>query len=501
MKGFFSSEKGKRLLIGLGLVALALILGFLLQGVLLDSGVRWKQAIFFLVVPGTGIGGLLYIFFARKGLLIGYGIFLYLSLIILISGTVTGIVGILLALPIVLGPALLNYFAKKKKTAGLFEKPRKPARNRPNSITCNAWSQMQTENAPLLVAKRASGNIYQVFLRNKDLLFYKVGTFFRDLDVQNLKQQDNLPELGKEDFIVVIEDVTALRFHEIYSDEDPFDLWINIYCKRKRHFLLTIRANGGSKVEQLLRECIPKKLQQERNSKPHFIPSLNHRRRVMMRKVYFGVCAFALIVGLPFTFMNVPYRLFAWLALLPTPLFFLMHILYPNEVTLAEDKRFAHGRVMVFFAFLLSVMPLMIRSFSDFNLLSYGKLLAYSGILVAILVFLTYKTSEECRIRKGQLIGVALILGVYCVSSLCMLNALLDFYPVQEQPASVQEMTISRGKNMDTYYLDVTTADNKSFNLRVPEYIYDETQVGSTVNVLYFQGAFNIPFIQVDETP
>ena len=66
MKGFFSSEKGKRLLIGLGLVALALILGFLLQGVLLDSGVRWKQAIFFLVVSGTGIGGLLYIFFARK---------------------------------------------------------------------------------------------------------------------------------------------------------------------------------------------------------------------------------------------------------------------------------------------------------------------------------------------------------------------------------------------------------------------------------------------------
>ena len=337
MKKFFSSEKGKRLLIGLGLVAAAMTLGYFLQGALLESGVRWKQAIFFLVVSGTGIGGLLYILFARKGLLIGYGIFFYISLIILLSGTVTGVVGILLALPIVVGPALLNYFAKKKST-GIVGKPHKSAKNEPNSITCPAWLQTQSENTPLLVAKRASGTIYQVFLQNENLLFYKVGTFFRDLDEQNLKQPDNLPELGKDDFHVDIKDVTALRFHEIYSDDDPFDLGINIYCKQKRHFLLTIKENGGLKVANLLRGCIPQKLQQETNSKPHFIPSLNRRKRDMMRKVYFGVCAFALFVGLAFAFTKVPYRLFAWFALFPTPIFLLMHILYPNEVTLAEDE-------------------------------------------------------------------------------------------------------------------------------------------------------------------
>lgn len=156
---------------------------------------------------------------------------------------------------------------------------------------------------------------------------------------------------------------------------------------------------------------------------------------------------------------------------------------------------------MVFYALLLSVMPLMIRSFSDFNILSYGKLFAYSGILLAILVILIYKTSKECRIRKGQLVGVALILGIYSVSSVCMLNALLDFYPVQEQPAVVQEMIISRGKNLDTYYLDVMTSDKQNYHLRVAEYLYDETQVGGTVNILFFQGAFGIPFTQVDETP
>ena len=114
---------------------------------------------------------------------------------------------------------------------------------------------------------------------------------------------------------------------------------------------------------------------------------------------------------------------------------------------------------------------------------------------------LIYRTSEECRIRKGQFIGQALIWGVYCVSAVCMLNALLDFYPVQEQPAIVQNMTISKGKNLDTYYLDVTTADNKAYNFRVPEYIYDETQVGETVNILFYQGAFDIPYAKVEEIP
>ena len=108
MKKFFSSEKGKRVLIGLGMIALAMIIGYFLQGVLLESGVRWKQAIFFLVVSGTGVGGLLYIFFGRKGLLIGYGILLYFSLIIILMIIKSGIAGVLVALPIIVGPALMN---------------------------------------------------------------------------------------------------------------------------------------------------------------------------------------------------------------------------------------------------------------------------------------------------------------------------------------------------------------------------------------------------------
>ena len=190
MKKFFSSDKGKRVLIGLGLLALAMTLGYFLQSKLLESGMRWKQAIFFLVVSGTGIGGILYIFLARKGLMIGYGIFFYIALILILSTIVSGAASMLLALPIIVGPAFINYFAKKRKSSGILAKPRRSSKPSSNQISYTSLQKTLKEKAPLLVAKRASGTIYQMFLQNENLLFYKVGTFFQDLTEQNLKQQD-----------------------------------------------------------------------------------------------------------------------------------------------------------------------------------------------------------------------------------------------------------------------------------------------------------------------
>ncbi|PKL41924.1 MAG: hypothetical protein CVV04_06805 [Firmicutes bacterium HGW-Firmicutes-9] len=501
MKKFFSSDKGKRVLIGLGLLALAMTLGYSLQSTLLESGVRWKQAIFFLVVSGTGISGILYIFLARKGLMIGYGIFLYIAIILFFSSIDAGFTSILWALPLIIGPALVNYFAKKKNTSGKIAKKCKSTNKKPNRITGESWSQTKMENAPLLVAKRSSGSIFQVFDLNETLLFYKVGSFFKDIDEKNLKQLENLPQLGKDDFSIDIDNVTALRFHELYSDYDPFDLGINIYTKQKRHFFVTVKANCGERLQQLLQNRIPQKAQQVKSTEPHFVPTLNPRRRKIMRNVYLLVCAFAMVVGLAWSFLEVPYRLIAWLALLPTPLFLLMHYFYPNEVTLAEDKRFAHNRVMVFFALLVSEIPLMIRSYSDFNFQKPGRLILISGLLLVLLLIQAYITSEECRIRKGQLIGLAFILGVYCMSAVSLLNALLDKTPLQEKPAIVQEMRISSGKNQDFYYLDVFTSDQHEYEFRVASYLYERTQIGDTVNVLFYQGAFDIPYAEVEEIP
>jgi hypothetical protein len=501
MKKFFSSDKGKRVLLGLSLLVVALAMGFFLQGVLLESGVRWKQAIFFLVVTGTGIGGILYIFLARKGLMIGYGIFLYLSTMIAISSSQLGLVGILVALPVIVGPPLLNhYFTHKKKTDGS---------KRSNSETSYqqiqedqaAWTQMQSENAAVLVAKKSNGVIYQLFCQEGKLLFYKVGSFFRDLDIQNLKSEDNLPPLGKDDFKIILKDVTTLRFHDVYSDTNPFDMEISIYTWEKHYYLSAILSEGGAKLEQFLREKIPANVQQERKSVPHFIPALNRKRRDIMRKVYFGICAFATIVGLAWLFLDVPYQLFAWLTMIPTPLLLMMHYLFPNEVTLAEESKFVHGRVKIIYALLFSIAPLSLRAIIDFHLLKFGRFFVISGILIVLFVIQAYLSSEECRIRKIQLLGLTCILGIYCFCAVSISNALLDRIPPQEKNAIVLNKHISSGKGGDSYFLDVQTSPDEEYSFRVVESFYDETQINDTVNVLFYQGAFDIPYAQIEDIP
>lgn len=500
MKKFFSSDKGKRVLIGLGLLAFAMTLGYSLQGTLLESGVRWKQAIFFLVVSGTGISGILYIFLARKGLMIGYGIFLYISIMIALSSIDIGLVGISLILPSIVGPSLLKHYITRMKTGGS-KKSNNETSHQQIQEEQAARVQMQSENAALLVAKKSNGAIYQLFCRDGNLLFYKVGSIFEELDAQNLKYEDNLPPLGKDDFNIVLKDVTTLSFHDVYSDTNPFDMEISIYTWKKRYYLSAILSEGGTRLEQFLREKIPANVQQERKSVPHFIPSLNRKRRDIMRKIYFGICAFAIIVGLAWLFLDVPYRLFAWLTMIPTPLLLMMHYLFPNEVTLAEEKKFVHGRVMIFYALLLSPIPLMIRANLDFNILKYGRLLLIAGSLFALLLLQGYALSEECRKRKIQLVVLSFSLIVYSFSAVCLLNALLDHTPQDEETAIVQKMHITSGRSSTSYYLDVKTEDDETYSLEVVNSFYRQTEVGDIVNVLFYQGAFDIPYAEVEEIP
>ena len=146
---------------------------------------------------------------------------------------------------------------------------------------------------------------------------YRVGSFLKDLDAQNLKNEENLPPLGKDDFKIILKDVTTLRFHEVYSDNNPYDMEISIYTWEKRYFLSAILAEGGTRLEQFLREKIPANVQLDRKTISHYIPSLNRKRRDIMRMIYIGVCAFATIVGLSWMFLDVPYRLFALVGIAP----------------------------------------------------------------------------------------------------------------------------------------------------------------------------------------
>ena len=498
MKKFLSSVAGKRVMIGLGMLALAIAAGVTLSGPLLVSGVPWKRALFFLLVLGTGVSGVLLMLFGRKGLLFGYGGFLGIALFLILPDDWKRyflFTGLLCA---VIVPIAVKYMKMHKAVSQRAVPARKAKTIQKQHEENQAWLMLPMENKPLLVAKKATGIIYQVFFQEDSFLLYKVGSFFHDLTEENLLKQDALPELSKNDIKILVKDVTMLRFYEVYSDNDPFDTQISIYTRQKRYFLSAIEMAGGKQLEQLLREKISPNVQMEKRSKPHFIPSLNRERRKLMKKVYYGICAFAAIVELAWLFLDVPYGLFAWLSLLPTPMLLMLHYLFPNEVTLAEEKKFAHGRTMIIFPTMLTVLPLIFRMNIDYSFLSQGKLFLITCIFTLMLIVQAFFTSKECRMRKIQLVGLAFMLFVYSFSAIGLSNALLDRTPPVEKNAIVQKLHVTSTRSSISYYFDVETEDKQDYTLEVGYGIYDQTETGDIVLVYFYQGAFDIAYTQVE---
>lgn len=81
MKEFFSKPIGRRLIIGLLLIALAVILGILMDGKFTGpDSLMLHRLIFIVCVIGLGLGGLAFIFLSWWGLLLGVGFVLVIAL-------------------------------------------------------------------------------------------------------------------------------------------------------------------------------------------------------------------------------------------------------------------------------------------------------------------------------------------------------------------------------------------------------------------------------------
>lgn len=498
MKKFFSSDKGKRVLIGLGLLALAMTLGYFLQSTLLESGVRWKQAIFFLVVSGTGISGILYIFLARKGLLIGYGVIFTLALLLVLPDDWKRIYIALGTVAAIATPTIKQIIKKRKNRHVSSTSSPHAYGIRPMRVERINRAQ-EMKNAPVFARHTANGNMYQVFIRDGEFLFYKVSSVWKETREEDLIHAEHLPSMKKGDFSFIAKDITWLRFRELEEDNNPFDQEISIHVKKRRYYLSTIESAGGAKLEQLLREQAPKDVVDERKQKRRYIPSPQLKRKRILERIYLGISAVAMLVDVAWMLLDVPYRLFAWIAILPTPLLFLMYFLFPNEVAIGESKAIAHGRVMILMGLLLSGIIPFFRTEADFNFLQEGRYYLIVCVVALLSVIQAILSSPESRIRKSQLLIIGFISFYYFAGALGQVNFLLDQTAPHESYAVVTKMDIhSSAKSRTHYVLDVVTNQNETYSLEVAKSFYQETEVGETVEVLVYDGAFGIPYAEIE---
>ena len=497
MKKSPSSRFVRRLPVGLGLLALCALFAVLLNSYW-GSPEVWERFVVLVAVLGTGIAGVLFLLAGWAGILMGYGFVLTITLPIALPEPWSGYFVVLELLCYFALPPVIKYLKKRKKkpdTAVV-----SPAAIAQRPIKAEHKSAVQrVENAPILVQRPAAGGAYQVFFRDGAFLFYRVGSSWASMDPGKILLSGDPPPPGKRDFSIRADDIVKVRFRKVEGDDNPFDLIAKVRTRWKRFGFATLLSPGGKALKALLREQAPYTALPQDNPKKEFTPAPRKQKLTLANRIYLGLCAFSLLTDLAWLFLSVPYRLFAWFSLAQVPAFLLLYYLFPNETSLSEYKKQANGRVMIVFPMLLTSFIPLLRLMIDFNIRAWGALLLIAGVTALLLLVQTLYFSPECRANKRLLLTVGLALAIWSVGMIGMTNVLLDGKAPVEQSAVVQEMQITHSaKSPDRYLVTAETGNGQAYELAVTEGQYENLAVGSKVTVSFYEGAYNIPYAEIN---
>lgn len=497
MKKFFSSRFGKRLPVSLALFALCAAFAVAFRSYW-GSDLVMERFVNLVAVFGTGIAGVLFLLAGWVGILFGYGFVLIITLPYVLPEPWDGYFVVFYLLALFALPTGIAYVRKKKKSA---EKSAPDATVNPVQKTAAALSQTAGE-APVFVFRPSPGGVYQVFYCEDEFRFYRVGNSWAKMDAGRILLSGDLPAPGKRDIVLSARGITKVRYRDVDADLVPYDTLAVLSAAGRRYRFAPLFSPGGKAFRALLSAHAPQDALRSEQAEAEFVPAPQEKRQVWVKRAHFALCAAAVLVDLAWVFLDVPYRLFAWLSIAMTPAFLLLFLLFPNETTLGEIKKRANGRVMLPVALLMSAFIPLLRTMIDFNLLAWGELLLYAAACFVPLMLITLLLSPECRAKKVLLLTPALALSVWLIGALAMANVLLDSAPLRELPAAVQELEISDGsESPDRYLLTAQTADGRTFELSIAKSVYDTLAVGDGVIVLLGQGALHVPYADADVAP
>ncbi len=209
---------------------------------------------------------------------------------------------------------------------------------------------------------------------------------------------------------------------------------------------------------------------------------------------------------------------FFWLIIIPNPydLAVLVNIVIPlialwifyhfkGLVKLDSNKESEYPNIMS--ALFLPSGGLGLRILFDFEVLSLDNVWTPTLIFSALLFGLIFIRSEELKIKNFSSLLNSLLsfvfISLYLFTSILMLNYLLDSSSssVYESPVA-KKITPSDNNN---YRLVVEPdwsmhdIDEKEVTVTVTKNFFHRIEVGDTVFVELYSGAFNIPWLDIDE--
>lgn len=488
-----------RIIAGLCMIALAVTLGIVLDGVFSGPDSQmWQRMVYIFAVFGTGLSGIMGIFSA-KGFYAGY---IWVAILDL------AMVPELLPEPwnrytiVVILAALFIWMAVRNRHRKTEEQEDEELCEEEDELTEEEMKLSEQLASHIFVMNPMNGRAYQLFCRDKELLAYRVGGEIKGVDAELAQIDGNeLRPLGKKDFSLPLSSIRSVKLIELYGG--MFQDQAVVRTGRKTIRLSYIPLNDPGTFAAFWKDILPGKVTQksapdekeDADTAAENAPDEERMKILKIVKVCMGVYIGA--VNLAWLFLDVPYKLFSVLSLIALPVLLTLYFCFPKEFTMGEGRS-TENRISLVFLMFVSGAISALRTMLDFNIMNVGRLVLVSAIALVLMLALFLVCSGEWKKQKMILAMVVFTLLYYAPGTVGQLNYVLDTSEPACRQGVVVDMSFSKGsKAPDLYYLTVKLPDGEEIKLETSQSHYESVETGDEATICTYEGFLGIPYAYV----
>lgn len=469
-----------RLIAGLALIGLAVFFAFTLEGYTGPESTMWQRTIYIMTVMGVGLGGFACIFFGFWGVLGGLAFVLFLTLPRALPDPWNRYYAIVYLLALLGLKPLLTWWKQRKIASATKDLPEEP-------IEPEDAVPALSENS-VVATNEFSGRTYQLFRQAGQIIGYRVGGEIRGIDPDKLRTTPgDIP-----DFTYRLDEIQKVRSRA----HGQYGICITFRAGGHTYYFVPTALSDEAALEDFFRPFAPDAIPPKK--KPQPATQSQQQRRVLLSKIRTGLLVAIALINLPWLFLNVPYKLFAALALIPCPVILTLSCLFPEDISLDDKPKNANGRIELLSPMIFSGMVPCLRLLFDFNILDWPRLLIFAAVLLAAIFAILFYFNKPLRKKIGSLIATVFLCAFFAVGAVGQLNYLLDFSQPQSQTAQVTDMRVSTSsKGPDRYTLTVTVDNGAEMDLQVSKSEYQSLNTGDQVAIFILSGGLGIPYAVV----
>lgn len=231
-------------------------------------------------------------------------------------------------------------------------------------------------------------------------------------------------------------------------------------------------------------------------------PEVRFRNLKVAKKVALVLNILSALVFAWTIFIKEPYE-YCIIASIALPIISLLLVVLFKGLIRIDEKQ-GSKYPSVFISILLSSAGLLLRAILDFNILEYDHIWRPVAIIsIGFLLIILFVTGEMKLSKIKDVFSMAALLiffFAYGYGAIVTTNCIYDKSEPGNYQVQVLEKRINEGKKV-TYYLKVTpwAIRTEPNEVEVSEQLYDQKEIGDSVNVIVKSGSLVVPWFTVSQ--